>query len=63
VKRCRRSSGGGTVRIPPQALTFADFCNILDRENVKRLALTPMRAQEVVQQLPETGRGSRGYAT
>jgi long-chain acyl-CoA synthetase len=47
--------GGGTVRIPPPALTFAAFCAIVDRENITRLALTPLHAREVMQQLPDAG--------
>ena len=47
--------GGGTVRIPPPALTFAAFCSIIDRENITRLALTPLHAREVLRQLPDEG--------
>ena len=47
--------GGGTVRIARPPLSFADFCQLVDRENITRLALTPMHAREIMQQLPEDG--------
>jgi acyl-CoA synthetase (AMP-forming)/AMP-acid ligase II len=47
--------GGGTVRIARPPLSFADFCRIVDREDITRLALTPMQAREILRQVPEQG--------
>jgi long-chain acyl-CoA synthetase len=47
--------GGGTVRIARPPLSFADFCRIVDREDITRLALTPMHAREILRQVPESG--------
>jgi acyl-CoA synthetase (AMP-forming)/AMP-acid ligase II len=47
--------GGGTVRLPPAALTFAEMCGIIDRENITRLSLTPMHVREIMQRLPDEG--------
>jgi long-chain acyl-CoA synthetase len=49
----RGVEGGGTVRIAPPALTIAGLCDIVDRENITRLALTPLHAREVMGQLPD----------
>jgi acyl-CoA synthetase (AMP-forming)/AMP-acid ligase II len=45
--------GGGTVRIARPPLTFGDFCQLIDRENITRLALTPLHAREIMRQLPD----------
>jgi acyl-CoA synthetase (AMP-forming)/AMP-acid ligase II len=47
--------GGGTVRIARPPLTFVDLCHIIDRENITRMALTPMHAKQILQQLPDDG--------
>jgi acyl-CoA synthetase (AMP-forming)/AMP-acid ligase II len=47
--------GGGTVRIARPPLPFGDFCEAIDRENITRLALTPLHAREIMRQLPDDG--------
>jgi long-chain acyl-CoA synthetase len=47
--------GGGAVRIARPPLTFVDLCHIIDRENITRMALTPMHAKQILQQLPDDG--------
>jgi acyl-CoA synthetase (AMP-forming)/AMP-acid ligase II len=44
--------GGGTVRIARPPLPLAEFCELIDRENITRLALTPLHAREIMRQLP-----------
>jgi long-chain acyl-CoA synthetase len=41
-------AGGGTVRIPVQPISVPDLTDIIDRENITRLALTPALAGEML---------------
>jgi len=47
--------GGGTVRIARPPLSLNDLCAVIDRENITRLALTPLHAREIMRQLPDDG--------
>src|SRR5262249_42889656 len=47
--------GGGTVRIAHTPLSLDALCAVIDRENITRLALTPLHAREIMRQLPDGG--------
>jgi acyl-CoA synthetase (AMP-forming)/AMP-acid ligase II len=47
--------GGGTVRIARSPLSLEDICAVVDRENITRLALTPLHAREIMRHFADDG--------